>query len=541
MNYALLWIDFLIVWLLWVGFWAACIGRIRRKWLRVVLLVIAIMLPVIPLGGFLTASVSMKFVTKVSPNWFGYSLSLLLLYVIGALIIVGQSRRQKPGMAPPASNWRRIPLALAMLIVAGIGYMALLNMDTATRARCAILSVNAAMQYWAAAPAVTSESANAAPIYIKVFKLIPENAAVDILNPPFGDKEQKFNPNEPATIAFLTKYANALAQLHRAAQLPACRFDMDLEDPSFAQILPDLHQVRYGAMALDLDAREQVAHGHVAGAINDISSIFGMSRHFGQRPLIIYYLVGVAIDGLGVEALERTLPAVKDINDLAGLHLDDLLSPGRMLQQALRGEEQFGLTAYCNMPWNLSISHIGSNGSSIPPLSSTSNPGVLFVRVFWFDPNQYIRLLQTSQAQAVQPYYKIKNRLLDSNRGNLGLFVSILAPAFSREVRTNAIAVASDACARVAVAATRYRLDHHGTMPGRLGELVPKYLDEIPTDPFDGKPIRMVKKNNQWIIYSVGPNGVDDGGVELNQRKETGDVIFTLAASAKPSATATKP
>jgi hypothetical protein len=53
-------------------------------------------------------------------------------------------------------------------------------------------------------------------------------------------------------------------------------------------------------------------------------------------------------------------------------------------------------------------------------------------------------------------------------------------------------------------------------------------LVEIPLDPFNGKPLRLAIKNNQWIIYSVGPDQIDNGGVDIEHGK--GDVIFTLQA-----------
>ncbi|MGZ0656507.1 hypothetical protein ACWPKS_12960 [Coraliomargarita sp. W4R72] len=52
-----------------------------------------------------------------------------------------------------------------------------------------------------------------------------------------------------------------------------------------------------------------------------------------------------------------------------------------------------------------------------------------------------------------------------------------------------------------------------GHLPEKLEYLVPKYLEEIPRDPFDGKPIRYSKDSR--IIYSVGNDFVDSGGSEL--------------------------
>ena len=40
MNYGLLWLAALFITLLWVAALAACIGRLRRKWMRVVLMIL---------------------------------------------------------------------------------------------------------------------------------------------------------------------------------------------------------------------------------------------------------------------------------------------------------------------------------------------------------------------------------------------------------------------------------------------------------------------------------------------------------------------
>ncbi|MCK5306408.1 MAG: hypothetical protein KAJ66_04675 [Candidatus Omnitrophica bacterium] len=51
--------------------------------------------------------------------------------------------------------------------------------------------------------------------------------------------------------------------------------------------------------------------------------------------------------------------------------------------------------------------------------------------------------------------------------------------------------------------------DNHGQLPNSLDELVPAYFDRVPTDPYDGQPIRYSKKDK--IIYCVGENLEDDG------------------------------
>jgi hypothetical protein len=68
-------------------------------------------------------------------------------------------------------------------------------------------------------------------------------------------------------------------------------------------------------------------------------------------------------------------------------------------------------------------------------------------------------------------------------------------------------------CAVVAVAAERYRLRHQ-RWPEALGDLVQRgLLKDVPTDPFDGRPLRWRLLGDGAVIYSVGDDGADDGGL----------------------------
>ncbi|HOO56892.1 MAG TPA: hypothetical protein PLN69_08710 [bacterium] len=48
-------------------------------------------------------------------------------------------------------------------------------------------------------------------------------------------------------------------------------------------------------------------------------------------------------------------------------------------------------------------------------------------------------------------------------------------------------------------------------LPDTIDELVGKYMTTIPSDPFDGKPVRYSRKHK--TIYTVGEDLVDDGGI----------------------------
>jgi hypothetical protein len=61
------------------------------------------------------------------------------------------------------------------------------------------------------------------------------------------------------------------------------------------------------------------------------------------------------------------------------------------------------------------------------------------------------------------------------------------------------------------LAAERYRRTH-GRWPGSLDDLVPGLLSQVPTDPYDGNPLRYRRLADGVVIYAVGPDGHDDGG-----------------------------
>lgn len=51
-----------------------------------------------------------------------------------------------------------------------------------------------------------------------------------------------------------------------------------------------------------------------------------------------------------------------------------------------------------------------------------------------------------------------------------------------------------------------------GAPPERLDALVPGFLPAVPEDPFTGKPLRYATGPYGWKVWSVGPDGKDDGG-----------------------------
>lgn len=85
-------------------------------------------------------------------------------------------------------------------------------------------------------------------------------------------------------------------------------------------------------------------------------------------------------------------------------------------------------------------------------------------------------------------------------------------PSVWKPIDHSVRAAAFVALARTACALERFR-NANGAYPESLALLVPEYLSSVPLDVIDGQPLRFVRpRRATYVLYSVGLNGVDDGG-----------------------------
>ena len=109
------------------------------------------------------------------------------------------------------------------------------------------------------------------------------------------------------------------------------------------------------------------------------------------------------------------------------------------------------------------------------------------------------------------------------------LLATIFMPALIKVSEASRRVQANLGCAIVAVAAERYRRDH-GSWPAKIDELKPAYIKAVPTDPYDGQPLRYKRLPDGAVVYSVGPDKRDDGGARnrANHLAKGTDYIFRL-------------
>jgi type II secretory pathway pseudopilin PulG len=109
----------------------------------------------------------------------------------------------------------------------------------------------------------------------------------------------------------------------------------------------------------------------------------------------------------------------------------------------------------------------------------------------------------------------------------------VLLPVFGWRTRCNfARNEATSALLLTALALHAYRLEN-GAYPQNLLQLAPKYLKQIPDDPFGlATPLMYQRKGDSYLLYSIGPDGKDDGGKPiLNPGKKGNARYFVLQDS----------
>ncbi len=66
-------------------------------------------------------------------------------------------------------------------------------------------------------------------------------------------------------------------------------------------------------------------------------------------------------------------------------------------------------------------------------------------------------------------------------------------------------------CQATTLAAERYRRSH-GDWPATLNQLTPDLIAAVPGDPYTGGPLIYRRLSDGVVIYTVGKDGVDNGG-----------------------------
>lgn len=525
MGYGMFFVAVVAICLLWSAAFTAAAARTSARWLRRLLLGVAVLVPVCALVPWVIATGLLAFRLRLETNWFAATLSCVVAALIGGvwIAVAGMSRRVDD--TPIATAWPVIGLAglfvIGTMVVVGI----LLILDNAVAAQAPYLRLEAAALMETHLPPAVPDTENAAPLYREAFARLDTDAAAQAADGPLV-RGAAADVTAEATRDLLERHAATLELLRTAADRDTCRFDRDWTRPSFDMILPELQSIRSAARLLAVAAVHEAAGGDVPAALRDVARIARLGRHASSEPILISGLVGLAVDAVALEALARVLPACTP-DDAAVLASADLVGPVPSLVRSTFGEEAFGLSVFADLAdGRMGVDRLQESidGAPAAPRPVASLLHVLY-RVFLLpaDIEAYRRFMHRQQQQAAQPrpFAAVRAEQAawedDTARRRPGLVSALVMPALGGVRMTAFKAEARHAAARALVAATRQRLAG-GTTPESLDAIDREWLPAVPADPYTGttltdrEPLRSRSGDGELVVWSVGPDGEDDGG-----------------------------
>lgn len=329
-------------------------------------------------------------------------------------------------------------------------------------------------------------------------------------------------------------------------------------------LLPDVQGTRSISNLLAWDVELQILNNQPKTALDCIYGMLGIARSFDRDPFMISHLVRMAIDGHACRQAMRVLALSSACNEhqLLGLQTaleqEHELSRGT-LQLMVKGDLAVfdhdmtelieGRTTILKSARMLS--------RSVGWLTGNDKVDEMLVNLFpeivvgWGNrPANYLK----ERYDILKYYYAAlewsklpDHELIPATErwSREGPFLSrfirhyfLMSPRFSsntdipqeidslqRIARAFLTQRVKLRCAIAAVAAERYRLKE-GKWPATMADLSPGYLKDTPVDPFTNRAMIMKSLPDGLVIYSVGRDGVDDGGdvisTESTQPKDLG-------------------
>jgi len=303
--------------------------------------------------------------------------------------------------------------------------------------------------------------------------------------------ESGYEPEDmKKTKATLEAYPRIYPILRQAAASPEFNLPLDYaQGPRFIDSLlnDDFVPLRNTARYLYVKTTSLIYQGNRDEAVEVVILMLHLSRLAEREPLLNNYLVTRAVETIALGCANDVLQS-GPISEQSRADLDKELSlHGSMeiVRHALKTERAFSIDQISKFPWSLSSYHW--------------QLGVL---------NAYEECLNYS----LKPYSDWANEE-DPNGApeiNFNTLGELLKPALRGAlISTYRI----QACVRAVriINALQVKVPADSNKIPTMAEL--GLPDEVGVDPFNGKPMIIKKLPKGWLVYSVGKNLKDDGGI----------------------------
>jgi len=319
--------------------------------------------------------------------------------------------------------------------------------------------------------------------------------------------------------------------------LPAPELLNDQPDMLIGVTLQGIQSSREAARSLATRATWHVGENRLKEAWQDNLAIYRLSDLVAQGTFLVDHLVALAIRGNAIHTTNVLLNSDHMTKELAQQIERDIsaLPRARTIANCVdHGERIFGLDSaiYVRSHGVGAISQLSDGPQAQSPFSFVSvdwnvalkklnrayDQAAAAMRISDYDERQAaFELFETElndSANGVKTPGRLIAAVLSRNaRSDLvgTIITSLLLPALTAanaaEDRNNSLLSLTQLAASLAA----YRAEH-GSYPERLDDLVPAIIPQLPVDIFHAKPFVYRQTDDGYLLYSIGPNGKDDGG-----------------------------
>jgi len=353
--------------------------------------------------------------------------------------------------------------------------------------------------------------------------------------------------------AVVANNRHTIRLLRRTESIERSRFELKWSD-GFGVLMVHLSELRNLARLLALDANLALHDGDMEHAVGSVKLGLGLRRPIADEPVIISSLVGYVIDTEAFYVIEEFRG--RDFVDTDGLRelISILEKRGRVngITQALKGERSIAITTVYN------ALRKGDTKSALDSVFWSNREGlrrklwVVALKVtplVYIDEYRYLKIINRMIERSRQPF---PQRLDAKEENSRKAFIDASSPYYipsycflTRELlpalhRMNLECAKTDAktsLARAAIGLEVYR-HHQKKYPKALSALVGDVLSKMPMDPFSGNPVVYRLQRDSYLLYSVGEDRKDDGGIPADLRRHPydGDMVWGALRGAKKPA-----
>jgi hypothetical protein len=330
-----------------------------------------------------------------------------------------------------------------------------------------------------------------------------------------------------------------------------------------AMPLPCLEGSRNAARLLVARAMLHLGDGKIAEAEQDLLACHRLARLCGRTPFLIPALVAVANDATAFEGEAALIEFGRLSAERALAYQQELrkLAPLPAMADVIDKSERFMLldTVLLLARERLRLlDALGLEGSIVPKAierAFTQGSAIHWDDALLLGNEQFDKAVAAARRQTIAERKRAFRELdqdmrrIGSDLGNPEKFaasflvavvrrdvgrlmgkvmVMMLIPAVEVAFEVETRAHTREALGQIGFALAAYRADR-GAYPDDLNAVVPKYISRVPNDVYTEQPLHYRRQGTGFLLYSVGANGVDDGGQTFDSKPPGDDIVLKIS------------